>query len=353
MRNIEEREGLAEVVHDECALILSSRKCVHSLLLISALCLPACDKPESQVVLDSGRPEVTLSVTPTAYSQFEKGTYRAEFAADFTKDMKLNKGPDGFFMKPDYQWKLEEALEKASAGEAVPDEIFRQMDNAVLAEMLEKLFDDWAKYQFPDKNQALYRSPYVQHLYRHYRNLRYLEVLPEQPARRGKGDIDKLIDVWSEHDQKAWELTLKSPFFGTKKDPGTAGPLEKPLMPLAQKLMTEMTERFQNHDSFDFKAFYLSKIQHAVLDIILPGITLEAIRDRQKRAGFEDIESSFSEKNFETELKKAFMVRAVFFRRDARRNAADAKERKIYEMIGAKFRELGQMEHPLDLYRHD
>lgn len=323
------------------------------LLLLTVLGSTACGKTMAHEHPDAGPPEGVPLVSPAAYGEFGKGTYRAQFAAEFAKNLELSRGADGFFIAPDYQWQLEEAIKRTVPGKEVPDDVLRQMNNAVLAQMLQKVHADWARNALPEKEGQMYRSTYTQNLHRCYTNLRYLEVLPDQPMKKGNGDKKKLIEVWSERDQKAWELTQESPFFGPKKDPASAGPLEKPLMPLVQKLITEITEPFPYSSSNDFKTLYLSKVQFAVLDMVLPGINLEAIRDRQRRAGLLGNETGFSEQNFENELKKAFAQRSKFFGQNGAQNVYDATEHKIFEVIGAKFEEFGKMEHPLELYKHN
>lgn len=345
-----EQSGHSDVLNSDGMLRGAQRARI--LLLVSALGLPACGKTVTHNTPDSAPPEGVALVMPPAYQELQKGRVRAKFAADFAKGLELNKGSDHFFLPYDYQWKLEEAMKKEGQGGDIPDAIFRQTDNAVLAQALQRLFDQWVHYDFPKTNQRLYRGPYVQQLYRHYRFLRYLEILPEQPEKKGAGDLDKLIRGWFERDQKAWQLVNNSPFFGIRQDPNSAGPLEKPLMPLADKLITELTGACPNHASDEFKAYYWTKIQFSVLDMYLPGLYRESIRDRLRRAGLTEDDWGFDAKGFESELKEAFLARGQFFGRSGQ-IAGNLMERRIYDLISEKFKEFGKMEHPIDLYRHD
>jgi len=323
------------------------------LMLLSTLCLPAaCGKSAVNNTADAALPDTASVTMPTKYGEFENGDYRAKFAADFSKKLEITKGSDHFFLPVDYQWKLEEAMKQAGAGREVPDTVFRQTDNAVLAQSLKRLFDEWADHTLSDSDAKLYRGPYIQQLYRHYRNLRTLEVLPDQPERKGAGDIEKLVNDRMELNQKAWQLTSNSPFFGIKKDPASAGPLDSPLMPLVQRLSEELIGQCSNRGSDDFKVFYLGKIQTAVLDMILPGMYLDAMRGRLTQAGLSPEKMGLSENDFGNDLKRAFTRRSVFFGTNGVGYASDISERRIMEIVSAKFKELGRMDHPLELYKH-
>lgn len=325
---------------------------VRLMVLLAALGMTACGKPVAQ----NGMPDAAVaegipSAMPAAYNEFERPDFRARFASDFSRKLEITQGSDHFFFRMDYQWKLEAALKQAGQGGEVPDSVFRQTNEAVLGQGLQKLYGEWAHKTLSEKNPQLYRGPYVQQLYRHYRYLRYLEVLPEQPERRGVGDLDKLIKGWFERDQKVWQWSANSPFFGIKKEADSAGPLEKPLMPFVHQLTDEFVQQCPNRASDEFKYYHLSKIQSSVLDALLPAMYFEAIKQRYDRAGLSFQESGFDPIKFESELKDGLRRRSEFFGRFGVNYASSPVDRRIMEIVSAKFREISRLEHPLEVYR--
>ncbi|MBN2306398.1 hypothetical protein JXD20_00235 [Candidatus Peregrinibacteria bacterium] len=338
---------------------------IQVLMLLSALGLSSCGKEETNSVPISA-PSTTPSAIPSAlpYGEFGKGDYRGEFARKFSETLEIRQGSDGFFLPVNYLWKLEGEMIKAGreTGEKgiLSCEDLGKEENAVLAISLDRLFDEWTEMSLEGRMNNIFRGRYVQEVYRHYYFLRFLEVLPDPPKKKGVGAIDKLVKEWTKMERLAWKLTNESPFYGEPKGPKKAGPYDKPFKDAMLYLMEEMKKelymgRKQQKDPIEQNcenALVESQFRTAVVDTYLPGMYLVAIRDRLARAEVEAGDVGFDEKKFEETLREAFKRRSELFLENERRYFGDRRDliRKQFRIIGLKFRELSKMEHPLDFY---
>jgi len=342
---------------------LAGRKRIQMLILLAALGSPACKEEAKEVPAPSPSASSSTAMPDVPYGEFEKEGYRGKFAADFAKELELRKGVEGFFLPGDYRWKMEEAMLKAGEesgdeGEVPCDEFWRT-ENAVLAVTLNRLFSQWSQMSLETRRHNVYRGPYVKEVYRHYFNLRFLEVLPDNPKKQHDDDYGKQAKEWGDLTRKAWGLTHESPFYGVPKGPKKAGPLDGPFKDTMLHLMEDMKKKMsygkqkknpmeRGHEN----SLIASKVRTSVIDMYLPGMYLEAIRDRMERAEVEPEDIDFDEEEFERELKEAFSRRAEALMKSGKKFKGDAKVRHLFNMIGLKYKELSEMEHPLELYDH-
>lgn len=326
-------------------------------VLFSALTLNTCHRSPD----DSAEavPSAVFSVSPSASAispcgEFHKSSYRADFARKFSDTLKIREGSEDFFLPIDYRWKLEMAMAEAagvseSTGD-LPDDEVKKAENAVLTIALKKLFDEWARIPLEAHEHDIFRSPYHREVYRHYYFLRSLEVLPDRPQKKGTGDLEKLVKEWSDFNRQTWQLTHDSPYYGLPKGKKEAGPFDKPFQKTILDLIEKMVREMPPKGSPYYSSSYESQFRTSVLDMYLPGMYLRAISDRMNRAGVSAEEIGFDRETFEKELKKALTYRTRAFFKSGRLYSGDKINRRVFNIVGVKFKELSEMEHPLELY---
>ena len=334
------------------------------LMLMASLGLSGCkgDGQEVAVAAPSASASVAPSAsseTPKPFADFEKEGARGQFVVGFSEGLELRKDSNGFFLPIGYEWDLEKAMLKTGKEKGFEGPLsgaeYQKTNDALLAVSLDRLYDQWRVMDMKGPGLDIYRSPYHREVYRHYYFLRFLEVLPDAPQRKGegKGDVKKMVERWGKLGQKAWQMTTESPYYGAPKDPRKPGRFDAPFKDVYEHLLEEMMKQVPPKGHPHFSHSFGPRFRTALLDMYLPGMYLTAIRERMRLAGIRPEDIGFSEAAFERELQEAFKRRADAFLKSGRRCAtATVVDRRVFNLVGLKFEELSEMEHPLELYGH-